>query len=1675
MMLPDELEWVLEMLGYRWPTADEDKLRDSAALWRKFGDDVTELHASANASARTVVAHNAGESIDKFTKAYAKFDGGNGSDGYLANAAQAAYTIANVMEACAYLVVFAKWAVIAQLIALAFEIAAAQAAAPFTFGLSEVGALGATQATRLIVRRLLDELKEALMEAIVEAMKEPAISAIEAIITDLIRQTMNVGFGAQQGYDLGQTVKAGKDAGWDAIKQTPQTLAEGVRDSLGQKAGHRFHHAIDSRIDGYHGSGTEDGEGGDGGDEGSDSSSRSSSESDSDSGSSSDSSSHSSSHSSSDSSSDSSSSTSSDDAGSSGSDSSTSRHSDTSTDSDSGSGTDSGTGRNIGSGISADTGGAGVHTPDVGIGPDSHPGSDSGSGSGSDSGPGQNPSSSDLPTSRHTTSLADFDDPSPGGASHNGSNTDTTSGAPSTSGPTGTGHSSVSGISSPTPHAAPTHASSGGTASPTGGGRGGGIGTSIDSLAASAPTQSHAAPTPTTTDHSPSGTGGRTDGNSAMPTSPTPPSTTSGGPAPRAGASTPGSTSSTPGPTSPTSSPGPTRNPSSTTPNTPSPTGTGPASTPSPTSPATPRTPQAATPDGRTSGAGDGRTSGTGDRRAPGTSDGRIPTQRTPGTAQDGRTAPRGTPGTTPGDRTPPRTTPDDRTAPRNTPDDRTAPRDRATPRTDDRTTPRADDRTTPRNVTDDRTAPRNTPSTTPGDRTAPRNTPDATDTRTTPTRGQNPNANSDPSSNSNSNANSSTSRTPNPSSNPTQNRTTNQSPSQSTPSPTSSSTGPERTSNPGNQTSNASGTPGTQNPPGPRPNPNRSPNQPAGTAPGTPPHANAPQQPASQHNTSQAPDAGTDKAHDPQHHQVTPVPIHTVVPGATPPPHATSATPQPPGAPHADPGTSTQQHPHQDSLDDIRNDLDHYPGGLTEPHPDDQHALVNAVPHNPDGTPQRFPDPFGQWSQLQNDGGNQVPGRSNNCADCSRSFLETWYGNPQVSAPRTLDFNEHGNPDLWSPENNANANQIRWAGAEHTYAGTGSDPDTPARIAWDLHQAGHGAAAIVQVDWPGGGGHAFNAVNYHGNIVWIDTQSGEVSHQPLHIPNADRVWHIPLDANRNPIHPTPTDTTTSHNESDNPQEGTGTHHQESDNSPESSEDHKAPEPDSSNETPKKAPDENTHTPDAETAPHNPPLTEPNGHDGESSSHTEPQPTHADIPKTDGPSARHPSDPAQETDSESTHTTGESRNGNQTDRVTPQTGQPPAPDSHTTGTSTHQAPSGDTSRPSTGGTHPAGHHTTTTHAPAAPAGTHHQGPEEPGAGSPDSAHSSHTETHEPVTESHHPLDDPSRTDHPRLPERETADSTHYGMAPMEHQAALRETNNVRQVDLDPVHQQLNDWLTPVPDETGNGTRIPLVDALQSCSPPRSDDPDHKPTILRHDDLARILPGFADMHPGERGAVIASLGRLSHNFHASHAVGASPEPRDDYDSRGERAHASANWKASHRDDEELREAIKEEFSGITKALEASGEHRPDFTGRNYAAVEVYDPVSRQISYMVDSSYPNPNGKHSEKNLLDYLNEVNQGRDEGDRYTPLSMYSDREPCGFGQGYANCADLLSKEMHGVDVFYGTGYRKNAEITEPELTPDGGYKKQFDKDLAENLAALGKIWVRAMGEGGLQNTTTE
>ncbi|MGW5611818.1 toxin glutamine deamidase domain-containing protein [Streptomyces sp. NPDC003753] len=822
----------------------------------------------------------------------------------------------------------------------------------------------------------------------------------------------------------------------------------------------------------------------------------------------------------------------------------------------------------------------------------------------------------------------------------------------------------------------------------------------------------------------------------------------------------------------------------------------------------------------------------------------------------------------------------------------------------------------------------------------------------------------------------------------------------------------------------------------------------------------------------------------------MTAIPIHTPVHApsvsASPSHSAGPATPHHPGSPQATPGTPNhQQHPQQDSLEDIRSDLDHYPGGLSEPDPADQQALVDAVPHNEDGTPQRFPDPFGHWSQLQNDGGNTVPGRSNNCADCSRSFLETWYGNPQVSAPRTLDTDEHGNPDVWSPENNANDNQIRWTGAAHTYAGPGGDPDTANNIANTLQQAGHGSAAIVQVDWPGGGGHAFNAVNHHGDIVWIDTQTGQVSHDPIHIDNAEHVWHIPLDADRNPIHPAQPDTDTSHQETDTHQEGADASHQDPDNSSQANGSPEATEPNPSDGTPDnvpgKTPDHPETTPTAEKEPS---LTTPDGH-------TEDSPTHADTPKSEETSTGRPSDSTHRPDANPTHTSGGSRDGNASDREplarhgAPETNSGTPTEDRTThsGRTTDTAPEQHTSSPTSrpGDT------------PSSPAGTDHVKPEDPAGAQPgaDSSDPWHDEG-DGIDDGEHSAAPPESSS--PYEEKQPENHQHYGMLGDQAQRDLRD-RDVHQIDQERVHDYLetlannhNDQLRHLLEGSENGTTWRRSDLMQ-------------------------LPGFGDLTRGQQLATVAVLARLSIHFHTNQGVGASPYAREgensaykwredaereplrqrdvlrqkNYDgvdnhnsSRAAGVRAKSDFSNVEGSDnksstpaQRTRHYLDEKYgeSVAEQVVAATSDMKPDFSGRNFAVIEVFDPHTQQTHYVADSSFSHagPRPAHSEPHIGGWIERLNEDRAaQGQKpLDVLHMYTEREPCGHpseSPGHADCSGYILKYLpKDMPVSYATGYRKGEQVV-PFTDPKGREgvntpRQAMDADFQHHLNRVADI----------------
>ncbi|MFI7412260.1 PE-PGRS family protein [Streptomyces sp. NPDC049627] len=237
LTLPGELVWVLDLLGYSWPEADEEALHQVAETWRAFGEQLEEIQREGEGLARTVVAHNFGTAVDGFSKDWGAYTGANGEDSYLPDAKTACEVIAFAFDAAALAVLTAKLSVIAQLVALAIEIIAAQAAAPFTFGLSEIGALGATQATRLIVRELLDRLKKEVMEAITKAMEHATMDALKKIAKEQLEKITKEKVKQFAKDQLKQQAKQFvQEKVVDAAKDKAKEAAIGMAQNIGQQS-----------------------------------------------------------------------------------------------------------------------------------------------------------------------------------------------------------------------------------------------------------------------------------------------------------------------------------------------------------------------------------------------------------------------------------------------------------------------------------------------------------------------------------------------------------------------------------------------------------------------------------------------------------------------------------------------------------------------------------------------------------------------------------------------------------------------------------------------------------------------------------------------------------------------------------------------------------------------------------------------------------------------------------------------------------------------------------------------------------------------------------------------------------------------------------------------------------------------------------------------------------------------------------------------------------------------------------------------------------------------------------------------------------------------------------------------------------------------------------------------
>lgn len=172
MNLPHELAWVLQMLDFEWPEVDEDEVQRGASMLRQYGEDLSACIAAMDA----IVA-------DQIVPAYETSAGGAidaaWNDQRSENLGQFVELIdpaAQGMDIVSDAVIALKLKVVAEPVITAAQIAAAIAAAAFTFGASLAAQTGILIARKAALKFATNVAIEQLIVQVIDLIDEPLLN-----------------------------------------------------------------------------------------------------------------------------------------------------------------------------------------------------------------------------------------------------------------------------------------------------------------------------------------------------------------------------------------------------------------------------------------------------------------------------------------------------------------------------------------------------------------------------------------------------------------------------------------------------------------------------------------------------------------------------------------------------------------------------------------------------------------------------------------------------------------------------------------------------------------------------------------------------------------------------------------------------------------------------------------------------------------------------------------------------------------------------------------------------------------------------------------------------------------------------------------------------------------------------------------------------------------------------------------------------------------------------------------------------------------------------------------------------------------------------------------------------------------------------------------------------------
>lgn len=196
--LPGPVVNFLNVIGVEWPYVNEDSIYQFANIIREFGQAVERTHQDATATVSKLADAYQGASTRRMVSGWAEL-----SDRHVREIIEGSNIVADALDAWAAYIVLQKGEAIAQLIEMAAEFFADQAASVATFGIAEAALPLIIEAGQKLGQSLIQDLEQYVLGKVIEAALKPFMAKVQSLLSGLDwGNTSPMGGGVGEGFSV---------------------------------------------------------------------------------------------------------------------------------------------------------------------------------------------------------------------------------------------------------------------------------------------------------------------------------------------------------------------------------------------------------------------------------------------------------------------------------------------------------------------------------------------------------------------------------------------------------------------------------------------------------------------------------------------------------------------------------------------------------------------------------------------------------------------------------------------------------------------------------------------------------------------------------------------------------------------------------------------------------------------------------------------------------------------------------------------------------------------------------------------------------------------------------------------------------------------------------------------------------------------------------------------------------------------------------------------------------------------------------------------------------------------------------------------------------------------------------------------------------------------------------